>query len=71
MVIAIHSQLPTPVPPLQGAVGNDRDGVAVRIVVRIIDVLEASFLFLLDIAIQRASADHVQHLRSPADGENR
>src|ERR1700683_1214556 len=64
MMVAIHSQSRLGVPRLQRASGNDRDPVPIRIVMVIVDVLQARLLFLLDVTIESASADHVHKLRA-------
>ncbi len=71
MVVAVHAQTFSAVPALQRASGNDSDQMPVGVVMVVIDMLEMRPLFLLDVAVERAAADHIEQLRSPADRQDR
>ncbi len=71
VMIAIHAQRFPAIPARERRARDDGNGMAVRIVIVIIDVRAVRAFFFLHVAVQRASANHVQELRAAADAQYR
>jgi hypothetical protein len=71
MMVAVHVDRFSPVPPGQWTTRHNRQGMAVHVAVLEVDVLESGPQPFLDVAVQRSSADDVHELRSPTDGHSR
>src|SRR5690242_5838531 len=60
MMIAIYSQRFPAIPARERGFRNDREGMAVRIVIVIVDVRAMRAFFLLHVSVKRPAANHVQ-----------
>src|ERR1700730_2279626 len=71
VVVTVHGQTFSTVPALQRASGDEGDRMPVAVVMVVTDMLEVRPLFLLDVAVERATTHYIEELRSPADCQDR
>jgi len=67
MMIAVHSEILSAIPPRERSSGKDDHGMPVGIIVVIVNVRAVRALFDLHVSEKRASANHVYELASSAD----